>query len=154
MKIFATPAMKDSFSRAVTALVSFHLSPNLSMLSLMRLPYFSSFSSAVAGTRRFHSSAIRRLASLPRVTRASRCFLTLLVCFETAFESFSSRSGTPKLSKRSKTVRRSRGGKASQSSWKEPLLVNELFRDKFGLLVESKIGLLGTLPVSEYDVVE
>ena len=43
---------------------------------------------------------------------------------------FSSRDGKEMLSNRSKTVRRSNGGKNSQSSWYELLLEKEAFRDR------------------------
>lgn len=120
MKIFMTPQMKDIFSRKVITRVSFQRLPSLSTLSRMCLRYLSSCISA-GGTRRLHSSIIRPRATWLRDLKASRDRRTFSVWAEIPLWSFSSCSGRAKLSRRSSTESRSRGGKGSRSSWYELL---------------------------------
>src|SRR6478735_1452377 len=119
-KMFITPKIKDTFSLALITFVSFHRFPSLSTRRCICLRYRSSCSSA-SGTRRLHSSTMRSRADCVLVLIASLERLTLSVCAEMPFCSFSSCWGRAKLSRRSSTDRRSRGGRPSQSSWLELL---------------------------------
>ena len=148
--------MKETFSRTVTAFVSFQRFPSLSTLWRIFLRYLSSCSSAV-GTRFRHSSTTRCLVALLLVLRASRCFLTFSVCADIFLCSFSSCWGNAKLSNRSNTVSLSKGGNASQSSWYELLPEKDGLRDSRGLpgFEEVESGVLlpsgGVDPFEELD---
>lgn len=120
--------MNESFSRAVTAFVSFHRVPSRSTESLIRFRYFSSCSSGGGNLLR-HSSTTLSFALIPEDFIFSRCRRTFSVCAVNVFCHFSSRCGRARLSSKSKTVIRSRGGNNSQSSWYELLFENEGFRD-------------------------
>lgn len=152
--MFSTPAMNDTFSRTVTALVSCHLLPRRSTDTLTRVRYLSSCSSG-GGTRLRHSSTTRSFAFKPDDFSFSRCRRTLSVCADKVFCHFSRRSGKARLSRRSKTVRRSKGGKTSQSSWYELLFEKEAFRASIAGLGgdEERFGVLtpggGESPVDE-----
>lgn len=142
MKIFKTPAMKESFSRTVTFFASFHLEPSRSTEVLIRLLYLSSCSSG-GGRRLRHSSTTLSFAVAVDDFSFSRCRRTRSVCADNFSCHFSSRVGRARLSSRSKRV--SVSGGVSQSSW--PKSDVDAFRDRrLGLGIgEEPSGVLGSV---------
>ena len=132
MKTLSTPAMKDIFSRRVTAAVSLHLRPRRSTEDFMRERYFSSCSSAV-GTRFRHSITARCFALIPVDLIRSCCLLTIPFCAVMALCHCSSRCGMARFPTRSNTVSLSSGGYASQSSALGLALLKETFLDSWGV---------------------
>ena len=107
--------MNETFSRAVTDLVSVHLVPRRSTDSLIRFLYLSSCSSG-GGRRLLHSSTTRFLAFVVDDLSFSRCRRTRSLWAASLFCHFSNPWGRAILSRKSKIVRRSSGGNISQSS--------------------------------------
>jgi hypothetical protein len=132
--------MKDSFSLAVTAAVSLHLLLSPSTDFFTRFLYLSSCSSAV-GTLLRHSDTALSFALAPVDLNRSCCFRTFSFCAASVACHFSNCDGRAMFSKMSKNVSLSSGGKASQSSWNEPLLMKDELRDerRFG----RRLGLPG-----------
>lgn len=121
--------MKDSFSLAVTAAVSLHLLLSASTDFFTRFRYLSNCSSAV-GTLLRHSDTALSFALAPVDLSRSCCFRTFSFCAVSVACHFSNCEGSVMFSNISKKVSLSRGGKASQSSWNEPLLTKDEFRDE------------------------
>ena len=113
IKILSTPAMKDSFSRAVIALASLHWLPSRSTDVLTRFLYFSNCSSG-SGTLRRHSSTTLSLAFVVDDFNLDCCFRTRSPCLMSFVCQLSSFEGRARLSNMSKAVTFSGG--TSQSS--------------------------------------
>src|SRR5436305_5657089 len=149
MKMLSTDEMNDSFSRAVTTAVSLHLLLSVSTDLFTRFRYLASCSSAV-GIRLRHSETALSFALAPVALSRCCCFLTFSFCAARVACHFSSCDGNAMFSKMSKNVSLSSGGQASQSSWNEPLLVNDELREwnrsgaRLGLPGSARVGVSGS----------
>lgn len=114
-----TPAMKDAFSHIDTRFLVSHCPPSRSTALDMRRLYLASCSSAF-GTLRRHSSMTLSFCRPEKDFTRSPDLRTLSLCFWIEFDSFSRRCGRDRFSSKSKTVRRSSGGRVSSRSEKEP----------------------------------